>query len=122
MRIVLAVLMAVHGMAHLVGFAGAWQLAPGGFPYRTTVLGGQLDLGDVGIRVVGLLWLATAVAFVAVAIGTVAGVAWWAPAALTIAIVSLLLSVLEFPEAHLGVVINIAIVMALGAGWWLGWI
>jgi hypothetical protein len=118
----LAVLMAVHGIAHLVGFAGAWRLVPGGFPYRTTALDGQLDLGNAGIRVVGLLWLITSVAFVAVAIGTVAGVAWWAPAALTVAVVSLLLSVLEFPEAHLGVVINIAIIMALGAGWWLGWI
>jgi hypothetical protein len=120
MRILLAVLMAVHGIAHLVGFAGAWQLVPGGFPYRTSVLGGQLDLGNAGVRVVGLLWLITSVAFVAVAIGTVAGVAWWAPAALTVAVVSLLLSVLEFPEAHLGVVINLAIIMALGAGWWLG--
>jgi hypothetical protein len=120
MRIALAVLMAVHGIAHLVGFAGAWQLAPGGFPYKTTVLGGQVDLGNAGIRVVGLLWLTTAVAFVAVAVGTVAGVVWWAPAALTIAIVSLLLSVLEFPEARLGVVINIAIIAALAAGQWLG--
>jgi len=120
MRIMLAILMAVHGIAHLVGFAGAWHLVPGGFPYRTTVLGGQLDLGNAGIRVVGLLWLITSVAFVAVAMGAVAGVAGWVPAALTIAMVSLLLSVLEFPEAHLGVVINIAIIMALGAGWWLG--
>ena len=119
MRIVLAVLMAVHGVAHLVGFAGAWKLVPGGFPYRTTVLGGQVDLGNAGIRAVGLLWLITAVAFVTVAVGAVAGVAWWAPAALAIATVSLLLTVLEFPEAHTGAVIDIAIIMALGAGWWL---
>jgi hypothetical protein len=120
MRIVLAVFMAVHGVAHLVGFAGAWHLIPGGFPGRTTLLGGQLDLGTTGIRVLGFLWLVLAVAFVAAAIATVAGAVWWAPAALTIAIASLLLSVLELPEAHLGVAINIAIIMALGAGWWLG--
>jgi hypothetical protein len=119
MRIVLAVLMVVHGVAHLVGFAGAWKLVPGGFPYRTTVLGGQVDLGNAGIRAVGILWLLTAVAFVAVAVGAVAGVAWWAPAALVIATVSLLLTVLDFPEAHTGAVIDIAIIMALGAGWWL---
>ena len=35
MRIALAVLMMVHGVAHLVGFAGAWRLAPDGIPLRS---------------------------------------------------------------------------------------
>ena len=50
MRIVLAVLMVIYGVAHLVGFAAAWKLVPSGLPYRTTVLGGQMDLGDAGKR------------------------------------------------------------------------
>jgi hypothetical protein len=120
MRFAIAALMALHGIAHVVGFAGAWQIAPEGFPYRTTVLKGHVDLGNVGIRVVGVLWLALAVAFVTVAVGAVGGVAWWTGAALGVATVSLLLSILEFPEARLGVVINLLIIAALAAGRWLG--
>jgi hypothetical protein len=37
-----------------------------------------------------------------------------------VATVSLLLSILEFPEARLGVVINLLIIAALAAGRWLG--
>jgi hypothetical protein len=120
MRFAIAALMALHGIAHVVGFAGAWQIAPEGFPYRTTVLKGHVDLGNVGIRVVGVLWLVLAVGFVTVAVGAVGGVAWWTAAALGVATVSLLLSILEFPEARLGVVINLLIIAALAAGRWLG--
>jgi hypothetical protein len=120
MRIALAILMTFHGIAHLAGFAGAWQLAPEGFPYRTTVLDGRVDLGNAGIRVVGVLWLALAIAFVTLSVSAVGGAAWWPPAALGVATVSLLLSVMEFPEARLGVVINILIIAALAAGRWLG--
>ena len=40
----------------------------------------------------------------------------WPSTALGVATVSLLLSVMEFPEARLGVVINILIIAALAAG------
>jgi hypothetical protein len=120
MRIVLPIIMALHGVAHFVGFAGAWQLGPDGFPYRTTVLDGRVDLGHVGVRIVGLLWLGLALGFVAVAIASLSGVPWWPLAALGVAVVSLLLSALEFPEARLGVVMNLLIIAALVGGRWLG--
>src|SRR5829696_5581074 len=104
MRIALAILMALHGVAHLVGFSGAWSLAPEGVPYKTTVLAGHVDLGDVGIRAVGLLWLAAAAAFL------FAG----------LAAVSLRLSATEWPEARIGVAINALIITALIAARWLG--
>jgi hypothetical protein len=122
MRIALAILMGFHGLAHLAGFAGAWQIAPEGFPYKTTILRGHVDLGKAGIRVVGTLWLITGVAFAVAAIGTLFGVAWWPQFALVIAIVSLLLSIAELPEARLGVVINVVIIAALIVGRRLGWI
>ena len=117
MRLMIAALMALHGIAHFVGFAGAWRLAPGDFPYRTTVLNGRVDLGNVGIRVMGMLWAALAIAFVTVAIGAVGGATWWPLAALGVATASLLLSAVHFPEARLGVVINLLIIAALAAGW-----
>jgi hypothetical protein len=38
-------------------------------PYRTTLLAGSIDVGVVGIRVVGVAWLLVAVAFAALAVG-----------------------------------------------------
>ena len=120
MRIALALLMGFHGLAHLAGFAGAWQIAPVGYPYKTTILKGHVDLGNAGMRVIGTLWLLIGAVFAVAAIGTLMGVAWWPQLTLFIAVVSLLLSVAELPEARLGVAINIAIIAALIVGSRLG--
>ena len=114
MRLILAGLMTLHGIAHLVGFAGAWQLAPAKeIPYKTTVLGGHLQLGDTGIRVMGVLWLFAAVAFVVAAGGAVFNVRWWTNAALIVTAVSLAMTIIEWPEARFGFVVNVAILAAL---------
>jgi hypothetical protein len=114
MRLVLAALMAMHGVAHLVGFAGAWQLAPAKeIPYKTTVLAGHAQLGDVGIRVMGILWLLAALAFIAAAGGAVFNARWWINAALIVTAVSLAMTIVEWPEARLGLVVNVAILAAL---------
>ena len=122
MRIVLAILMMLHAVAHLVSVVEAWQLIPDGFPYKTTVFAGRVDLGDVGIRAVGLVWLFVAIGFLLAAIGAVAGSAWWVPVALGIAASSLLLSFAELPDARTGVVINLAIIALVIAGRQFGWL
>jgi len=122
MRFALAILMTFHAIAHLVSVVEAWRLIPNGFPYKTTVLAGRVDLGDVGIRAVGLIWLFVAIGFLLAAIGAVAGTTWWVPLALGIVVSSLLLSVAELPAARAGVVINLAIMVALIAGRQLGWV
>jgi hypothetical protein len=111
MRLALAALMILHGIAHLVGFAGSWHL--GELPYKTTVLGGRVDLGDTGIRAAGLLWLTAAMAFVVVGAGTALDYSWWAKAALYVTLASLALTIMEFPEAKLGLVVNLAILAVL---------
>jgi len=116
MRIALAVLMAVHGVAHLVGFAGAWRLAPDGIPYKTTVLAGHVDLGDVGIRAVGVLWMGLAVGFAVAAAGAIGDRSWWQSLAVGVTIASLLMSATEWPEARIGVAINVLILGVLVAG------
>jgi len=58
MRVVLAAFVLVHGIAHLPGFVVPWRLAAlSELPYKTTLLNGTLDVGEGGIRIVGLLWL-----------------------------------------------------------------
>jgi hypothetical protein len=122
MRILLALFIGLHAIAHLVGFAGSWRLAvPEGIPYRTTVLAGRLDLGDCGIRALGILWLLAAIAFLVAATGVMASTSWWMTATIGVAIGSLGLCLLEWPQARIGAVVNvglIAIVMLLSRWPW----
>jgi hypothetical protein len=114
MRIMLAVLMVLHGVAHLPGFVSEWRLANlEGIPYRTTILAGRADLGDAGIRVVGMLWLLSAVGFWVAGVAAISDLSWWIPVATAIALGSLLLSLVELPEARIGVVVNLAILAGL---------
>jgi hypothetical protein len=123
MRIALAVLMLLHGIAHLPGFVVSWRLTElKEMPYRTTVLGGRLEVGDAGIRLIGVLWLAAALAFVLIATSALTQRTWWAPAATAVAISSLLLSVLGLPDSRIGIAVNLAILAALPLGFRLGWL
>ena len=59
-----ALVLALHGLVHLMGTTVYLKLGElEGMPYRTTLLDGRWDLGDGGIRVVGVLWAVAAVAF-----------------------------------------------------------
>jgi len=109
MRIALALFLAAHGLAHFVSFIEAWRLIPSGFPYKTTILAGRVDLGDTGTRIVGVLWLFLVLAFGATAIGAIVNAAWWVPVALGSAVASLLLSSTEWPDARVGVMIDLGI-------------
>jgi hypothetical protein len=71
MHILLALILFGHGFAHLPGFLVFWKLATlEEMPCKTTILAGNVDIGDGGIRVVGILCLASALAFAASSIGT----------------------------------------------------
>jgi len=119
MRTALAVLMALHGTAHLAGFVTAWRLVPSqAASYKTTVLAGRVDLGASGIHVFGVLWLLAAAAFWLASIGAFTNRPWWVSMALGTAIVSLALSLIALPESRIGVPINLLIVVALLA--WQG--
>lgn len=122
-RLLLALTCAGHGVAHLVGFFAAWR--PGTFPelsHKTTVLAGRVDLGEMGIRLVGILWLLMAVAFAGAALQV-----WWRGAGaanlvMWVAAASIVLSVFEWPDAQIGVVVNLAIVLFVLASVRYGWL
>ncbi|HEX5823186.1 MAG TPA: hypothetical protein VFY18_01895 [Candidatus Limnocylindrales bacterium] len=107
-----ALFLAAHGIAHVLGFAGLWRL--GEFkdvPYTTQILNGALDVGDAGIRVVGLLWLVAAVGFLWVT------VALWRGSTRPVAFVtiySLAVCVVGLPAAIIGIGIDVAILVVIG--------
>jgi hypothetical protein len=91
-------------------------------PYKTTVLGGTIDLGDRGIRIIGILWLIVTIAFVASAIGLLTQATWWSGMAFSSIAASLLLTVAEWPLTKIGVAVNITLLAILLAGVSLGWL
>ena len=113
-RLLVAVVLAGHGLIHLIGFVVPWRLATfEGFAYRTTAMGGTLELGDGGARLLGLAWLALAVAFVIAAVGVWRSAAWALPLAGGLAALSLIVCVLGFPETGAGVVVNLALMASV---------
>lgn len=117
MRIFIAIVLIAHGLAHTVGFVTPFRIGPGrATPYKTAILSGAVDLGDAGIRVMGILWLVGVLAFVAAGAGVAAGSPWWRPVTLYAAVFSLILSILGWPDSPIGVFINIAILAYLGFG------
>jgi hypothetical protein len=106
--VVLALLLLAHGFAHLVGFVGPWKIGkPDPKQPYTTLLAGRLDVGDTGIRVVGILWLLAAVAFGVLALAVLTEAPWWQPAAIWIASYSLALSILGLPASWIGIAVDI---------------
>lgn len=112
--IIFGLFLAAHGAAHTLAFFVQWRLSrPQGIVYTTTLLGGRLDVGDVGIRLDGILWLVAALGFVITGLR----LAWrrrLEPLPLTtVTIFSLVLCVLGLPQAWVGVVIDVAILVVL---------
>lgn len=112
MRILLAALLIGHGAAHVVGFAVPWKLVSSAeVPYRTTVLAGRLDVGPVGVRVLGVLWLVLSLGFVAAAVGSLQHTTWWYREVLVLVVASVALCLLALPESRPGLVANALILI-----------
>jgi len=116
MRSLFAVFLVLHGIAHGVGFTGSWRLGPSrDAPLATTLLGGRLDVGVMGIRATGVVWLLTGLAFVVAAVGVWRNADWWPALTMGVAVLSLVMSVLAWPEARIGVALNLVILVGLWA-------
>lgn len=114
LRILFAVFLILHGIAHQVGFLAAWQLWEfKEAPLHTILLAGRIDVGLAGIRVIGILWLLTGLAFLACAVGVWRDLAWWPALTTGVVLVSLVMSVLGWPDARIGVGVNLVILMGL---------
>jgi hypothetical protein len=115
MRFIIGLVLIAHGLAHSLGFFVPWRIGPGkSSPYNTTILNGSIDLGDIGIRVMGILWLVPGLAFVVAGIGVMAASSWGGIVTLDAAMFSLILSIIGWPDSRVGVFINVAILAYLG--------
>jgi hypothetical protein len=111
MRYVIGLLLVLHGIAHSVGFIGAWELAPEKVPY--TPVGILAPMGRMGMRVFGGMWAIAAIAFVIVGYGAFRDLSWWRPATIIAAAISLVMCLLALPGARFGVLVDIVILASL---------
>lgn len=123
MRIALACFLFAHGLAHLPGFIIPWRLATmADMPYKTTLLSDRINAGDVGIRIVGVLYLLAALSFAASGAGLLIDSSAWLLPVFAVAAFSLVLCVLSWPEARVGVYVNLAIFGFLLLGTGMNWL
>ncbi|MBN2077583.1 MAG: ABC transporter permease [Spirochaetes bacterium] len=121
MRIIAGIFLALHGISHLVGFVVPWKIATlKEEPYKTTLLSGSINVGDIGIRVVGILWLLAAAGFIAAAAGAFAQSQWWRPLSLGLSVFSFFLCILGLPGARIGILANVIILLYLTVGGYFG--
>ncbi len=107
-----AIVLILHGLVHLLGFVAYWPLAElTELPYKTTLLNGRLPIGASGMRVYSVLWLVTAVAFAAAAIGLLAKQSWWLPLLGTAVILSLVITALDWNQAWRGAILSLVILI-----------
>jgi hypothetical protein len=99
-RVVLGILLLAHGLIHLMGFMRAFQ------PGVTLQITKQISAP------VGIVWLITALLFLAAAgLKAFRSDYWWAPALLAV-VVSQILIIGAWTDAKYGTLANIAIVLA----------
>ncbi|MEA2545521.1 MAG: hypothetical protein QOI09_794 [Chloroflexota bacterium] len=109
-----AALLALHGLIHLIGFMSPWRIATlEGFAYRTTVLGGAQDVGDVGVRLIGLVWLGLTFGFLAAGYAVWRRKPWAVGLTGVLAIASVIVCVAGLPETAAGVAIDVVILATL---------
>jgi hypothetical protein len=115
--IVVALALVLHALIHLIGTTVYLKLADiQGFTYKSTLLGGRLDLGEAGMRIFGVLWVLPASGFVLVAFALLQGLDWWRNVLLGATLLSLGLTSLDWSIAFAGAVVNVAILLLLWFG------
>lgn len=114
LTIIISIIVAVHGLIHLMGFVAYWPLSEvSGLPYKTTLLAGRLDAGAAGMRIFSLLWLLAAFGFFIAALALFFRWSWWAPLMLAATLLSLIICILDWGVAFRGAIIDILILLLL---------
>jgi hypothetical protein len=112
-----AIMLALHGLIHLMGFVAYFPLASlPELPYKTAILDGRWQIGAGGMRLYSVLWLLAAIGFVIGAIGVVAGWEWASALLLAITLASLVITAFDWTPAFRGALIDIVILAVLLLG------
>ncbi|OVE83277.1 hypothetical protein [Natronolimnobius baerhuensis] len=109
-----ALALAIHGLIHFLGigvYFEAVQMAD--LPYKTTLLDGAIDVGDVGIRIFAVLTAVAGVGFIVSAVALVTNWRYWRQLLLAVTVFSLVCTTFDWSVASMGVLANLAILAVL---------
>lgn len=125
-RIFISILLFIHGLIHLLGFVVNWKISDiEEMSYKTTVLYGLIDVGEKGIKFIGVLWLIIALSFIISAIWILTLSQGTLIPLFIVTIFSIILCIIGLPESLAGLVFNIVLITYLFFGNkidWLPWI
>ena len=106
--------LAVHGLIHLMGLVAYWPLGTiAELPYKTALLNGRWEVGNMGMRFFSVLWLTAAVGFLLSALGLLFGWGWVQPLLLVSLLLSLAVTVLDWQGAFRGALIDTVLLAGL---------
>jgi hypothetical protein len=116
-RVVIGVLLVLHGVIHLLGFLTSWDLIDVPGLSRTPTI--FADDPPVGVlRDLGLLWLLGFVAFPVAGYAVIQGLHWWEGLTFLSAIVSFVATIFWIHEAWVGTLLNGMIIVLIARDWW----
>ncbi len=114
LKLFVGIFFILHGLVHLLWFVVPWRITTvDGLPYSTKVLINRVDVGEVGIRIVGLLWLVATVGWGAAGVSLILLAPWWQGLAIAVALFSSLLGILGLPIAKVGLLIDVMVLVAV---------
>ena len=120
-RYIAAFIILMHGLVHAMYFVSYWPLADlEDLPYKTTLFFDRLDVGSAGMKLYALLCLLATIGFVIAAVAFAVDAAWWRPLMAGMALLSLVLTGLNFKLAYGGPIVNIIILIVVWAAPHLG--
>lgn len=108
MRLAAALFLTLHGIAHLVGFRAAFWPAPG-LPVRSSLFSGVLGVGYFGTRALGVIWLLLALGYLLSTFLFLRRSPSWSAATLGVTCTSIIMCVLFWPEARIGLAIDVVL-------------
>jgi hypothetical protein len=123
MKTFIAIYLFIHGFAHLVGFIVPWKITQiEEMPYKTTLLNGSFDLGDIGIRIVGIFWLLIALSFFVSSYLIITQNPIGFIFTIFIILISIIFCIFGWPDSKIGVLANFFILLVIFILQWLDWI
>ncbi len=123
MHIALAVFLFIHGLAHIVGFLVYWKIMKDKeVVYKTTIYPDNINIGDSGVRLLGVIYLAVALSFGIIGYDLIAQPFLWGKYIWAVIVVSLVLCITGWPDTKFGMVANLILIVFLIFNTYIHWI
>jgi len=113
MRYAIVALLVIHGVIHVMGFAGTLGLAQFEGASRTPTNLVTADVGSTTLKVLGAVWMLALVTFLFAATLLLMDNASWRPVALAAALISMVPVALWWENAPMGALANAVVVAAV---------